>query len=204
MSAHGTTNPLSRGNEVPICSTITKMVGREIRLFPGENRAAYREGLAQAITEFGATTSLQVYLVEKIYEGLRWLDRLQSQRTGILMNRVVMILDEYLVEGTLRGVIESEQWGDRVLEKTLRAAGLSLDSVMAEAARLEQETMHSLDRQIADWMKVIKGFQLSYETLVKRKLVIERFRLQNMSLQRDIDALPMISSSEQSASAGES
>lgn len=191
MNTKKTIDLQTRGTEVPICSTIGKMAGGEMKLLPGESRVVYREGLSRTIDELGASTHLQVYLAEKIFDCMWWIRRLESQRVGILMNRIVMILDEYLSEGSFRAVIENQQWDDNLLKKTLSEAGWSLDGLMAEAAKLERDMMRSLDQQVGTWVKTMKGLQASYETLVNRRLIIERLKLQNASLQRDVAALSM-------------
>ena len=41
-----------------------------IKLLPGESEAVYRAGLAGTINELGASTHLQIYLAEKIFQSL--------------------------------------------------------------------------------------------------------------------------------------
>ena len=168
-----------------------------MKLLPGESRGEYRAGLQQAISELGASTHLQVYLVEKIFDCLWWIRRLESQKSGILLNRMLAILDTHLNQGSFRRVIENEQWDDHVLKKVLSSVGLSLDAVMAESARKECDMMRVLDQQIGDWVKTLRGLQMAYEALVNRKLMIERLQLQNRSLRRDVDALAIVPPSTQ-------
>lgn len=48
-------------------SQISQIFG-PIKLLPGESEAVYRAGLAGMINELGATTHLQIYLAEKIFQ----------------------------------------------------------------------------------------------------------------------------------------
>ena len=52
-----------------IASPISQVLGT-VSVLPGESEEIYHEGLVATVQELGATTPLQIYLAEKIYECL--------------------------------------------------------------------------------------------------------------------------------------
>ena len=55
-----------------ISSPISQILG-STPVLPGECQEIYQQGLVATIQELGATTPLQIYLAEKIYECLWWM-----------------------------------------------------------------------------------------------------------------------------------
>ena len=65
-----------QGTEIP---TIGELLGTT-SVLPGEPEGFYQAGLAVMVKELGAKTTLQVYLVEKIYDSLWWIRRYEDQK----------------------------------------------------------------------------------------------------------------------------
>jgi hypothetical protein len=178
------------GEHLP-ASVISRLAGSGVPLLPGESLADYRIGLAKTINELDATTHLQVYLAEKIFNCLWWIRRLETQKTAIITNKMVERLSRYSGDIDVRALIEGQHWEHKQLKIVLAAAKESMQSLIAGAFRMERPVLQSLDQQIADQIKALKGLQQSYEALVNRAVMIERLHLQNALLKRDLDAIDM-------------
>jgi hypothetical protein len=76
-------------NAVP--SPISKILGSS-PVLPGESEAVYKQGLIAKVQELGATTSLQIYLAEKIYECLWWMRRYENQKCATLIRKMAQFL----------------------------------------------------------------------------------------------------------------
>jgi hypothetical protein len=75
-----------------ISSSITQILGSTPAL-PGESQEVYQKGLLATIQELGASTPLQIYLAEKIYECLWWMRRYENQKRATLINSMAVILE---------------------------------------------------------------------------------------------------------------
>jgi len=62
------------------------------RLLPGESDAVYRAGLIGTIKELGATTHLQTYIAEKIFQCMWWMRRYEIQKHLAIINSMVQKL----------------------------------------------------------------------------------------------------------------
>ena len=172
-------------------SVIGRLAGAGVPLLPGESLDEYRRGLAETISELDASTHLQVYLAEKIFDCLWWLKRLETQKTAIVINKMVERLDRYSGDINVRGILEHQDWENKHLKPVLAAADISVRGLVAHAFKLEREVLLDIDQQLADRIKALKGLQSSYEALVNRQVMIERLHLQNAVLKRDLWALEM-------------
>ncbi len=64
------TQKANGGEQVIPFSQISQLIGATSPLLPGEPADAYKAGLQATIAELGATTPLQIYLAEKIFDCL--------------------------------------------------------------------------------------------------------------------------------------
>ena len=62
------------------------------RLLPSESEAVYRAGLIGTINELGATTHLQTYIAEKIFQCMWWMRRYETQKQLAIINSMVQKL----------------------------------------------------------------------------------------------------------------
>jgi len=67
------------GEHLP-SSVIGRLAGAGVPLLPGESLDEYRRGLAETINELDASTHLQVYLAEKIFDVFGGLSALKRRR----------------------------------------------------------------------------------------------------------------------------
>lgn len=178
------------GEHLP-ASVISRLAGSNVPLLPGESLSDYRIGLANTINELDASTHLQVYLAEKIFNCLWWIRRLETQKTAILTSKMVERLSRYAGDIDIRALIEGQHWDHKHLRLVLEAAQESMQSLVAFAFRMERPALQGIDQQIADQIKALKGLQQSFEALVNREVMIERLHLQNALLQRDLSAIDM-------------
>jgi hypothetical protein len=72
-------------------SRITQILGSS-PVLPGESDAVYQQVLIATVYELGATTPLQIYLAEKIYECLWWMRRYENQKRSTLIRKMAQIL----------------------------------------------------------------------------------------------------------------
>jgi len=177
-------------------SPISQILGNS-PVMPGESEAVYQQGLTATVQELGATTPLQIYLAEKIYECLWWMRRYENQKRATFIRKMAQILAP---AGAVNEVTELES----AVTEYLRANLIDddLNALMAkhnlDMASLTQKAMaHSrldhvnLDEMIAVKAKTLAGFQASYEVLVNRRVNAERMRLQNALMTRDLGAIDM-------------
>ena len=179
-------------------SILTRLAGSPAPILPGESADEYRRGLVETIKELNAKTHLQVYFAEKIFDCLWVIRRFEDQQRHIVLNRIIEKLANYTRDkNALRTLIENQQWDDRGLRSVLEAASQSMQGIVAEATKWENGTLRLIETQIADRTKTLKGFQVAYEALVNRKIMIERITLQNELIKRDLAAIDMAAPTQQ-------
>ena len=161
---------------------------------PGEPEDAYKAGLAAMIKELEAKTLLQVYLVEKIYDCLWWIRRYEDQKRVMVIvemarqTNVEFQAGKIQVEIDMRESLMINDLNSRVM-KALGAIGHTPDSLKELAFRCKRDQLMQLDQQIALQAKILAGFQGSYELAFNRKLNVERLKLQNNLMRRDLAAI---------------
>jgi hypothetical protein len=177
-----------------LSSPITQLVGAPTVL-PGESELEYQNGLVATVKELGATTPMQIYLSEKIFECLWWMRRYENQKRATLIRRMAELLDPQHFGNDVSNL---EAWAmdalfanrlDDAFIKFLKKHNLTLESLNQRALESSQDVLQSLDQMIALKAKTLAGFQASYEVLVNRKVNAERMRLQNALMQRDLSAI---------------
>jgi hypothetical protein len=177
-------------------SPITKILGNS-PVLPGESEAVYQQGLIATVQELGATTPLQIYLAEKIYECLWWMRRYENQKRSTLIRKMAQILapsgagsevtefDSAVTELLQANVIDED------LNGLIAKHNLDMASLTQKAMAQSRLDHVNLDEMIAVKAKTLAGFQVSYEVLVNRKVNAERLRLQNALMARDLGAIDM-------------
>lgn len=180
---------------------------------PGESAEEYRNGLQSVIEELEAKTAMQVYLAEKIFECLWWLRRYEQQKRAILAREMGRILGAIAGQKmssehqthpsgitTLKEMTADEVNNMEILldpdrrtefQQLLEKSHHTEQSLMQQAFSQKSERISDLDKTITVFLKNLSGFQVSYEVLVNRKLHIERLRMQNELLSREIDVIDM-------------
>ena len=163
------------------------------RLLPGESEAVYRAGLIGTIKELGATTHLQTYIAEKIFQCLWWMRRYETQKHLAIINSMVQKLVKSDTPNAQRHALtllmQGQEWGDPSMQKIIEANGHTPESLMASAMVVSRETIQKIDQLIALRVKTLGQLQQSYEALVNRSVMQERLRLQNELLRRDLKAI---------------
>lgn len=177
--------------EVFPTSVITRIAGGDLPLLPGESPDDYRIGLSKTIKELNASTHLQVYLAEKIFDCVWWMRRLESAKTNLIVNRMASLVERMAAGMDVRGILDAQDWNNKNLLEAVARSGKTMKGLVSEATSLERDALRSLDEQIADRIRALKGLQSAYEALVNRKVMIERLQLQNALLKRDLGALEM-------------
>ncbi len=177
-----------------ISSPITQVLGSS-PVLPGESQEVYQQGLLSTIQELGASTPLQIYLTEKIYECLWWMRRYENQKRATLIHSMAVILE---TDKYARDVSELQAWVmdalyanriDEEFNELLDEHNLTMETLTQKAMANSRPIFESLDQMIALNAKTLAGFQASYEEVVNRKLNAERMRLQNELMQRDLGAI---------------
>lgn len=170
-------------------SLISKITGSGLHLFPGESADDYRQGLAMTIQELSATTPLQMYLAEKIFDCVWWIRRHENQKNQLVVSKMWEILSKRLQYPPSRDSLSTGRWDDPGLLESIAAIGHTAESLLEQAMKQENALIAVQDARINDRIKALRGLQSAYESLSNRKLVIERIRLQNESLRRDLAAI---------------
>ena len=164
-------------------------------VLPGESQEIYQQGLVATIQELGATTPLQIYLAEKIYECLWWMRRYENQKRATLVQSMAAFLDTAQYS---RGLSELQAWVmdalyanriDDEFDELLGEHNLTMETLTQKSMASSRSVFENLDQMIALNAKTLAGFQASYEVIVNRKVNAERMRLQNALMQRDLGAI---------------
>ena len=178
-----------------IASPISQVLGT-VLVLPGESEDIYHEGLVATVQELRATTPLQIYLAEKIYECLWWMRRYENQKRAALIHEMAKIIapkHKYTNAAELQAlaieVLEENALTDKTFNEILGKQDLTLDSLKQQAITNKRPELIGLDGMIALKAKTLTGFQSSYEALVNRSVLQERLKLQNDLLKRDLHAI---------------
>ena len=186
--------PVKSVKTVP--SPIAQVLGGS-PVLPGESEAVYQKGLIATVQELGATTPLQIYLAEKIYECLWWMRRYENQQRATLIRKMAQILAPSGAgsEVTELEAAVTEQLHNNHIDDALKTlffrCKLDMASLTQKAMAQSRLDHVNLDEMIAVKAKTLAGFQASYEVLVNRKVNAERMRLQNALMTRDLGAIEM-------------
>jgi len=190
------TQKANAGEQVVPFSQISQLIGATSPLLPGEPADAYKAGLQATIAELGATTPLQIYLAEKIFDCLWWIRRYESFKRASIVRAMGGLLKverletkiskttSHITQALLDGNLE-----DPVVVKAMEQHNYTLEILTQEAMAKRREQLANVDEQIALRIKTLNGLQSSYEALVNRKIHIERLQLQNELLRRDLEAV---------------
>ena len=170
-------------------------IGLSEPTLPGESAVEYQQGLVQLIEQLEATTVLQIYLAEKIYDCLWWIQRYQQQKRMTLITEMARQLQNDILRSDLtssgaklREDLVASQMSGR-LRSALKENNHTLDSLRQAAHAKRASKLRDLDDQIALQAKILAGFQASYEVASNRKLVAEKLTLQNHLLRKDLGAI---------------
>jgi len=184
--------PEQQASQSQAASQISQIFG-PIKLLPGESEAAYRAGLAGTINELGASTHLQIYLAEKIFQCLWWMRRYELQKQAIIVNSMVDLLTTYTTPKSqthaLTHNLQAQLWNAAEMKGIFEACGYTPESLSARAMTKAREEIQKLDALIALRVKALGQLQHSYEALVNRSVMQERLKLQNELLKRDLQAI---------------
>ena len=178
-----------------IASPISQVLGT-VSVLPGESEDIYNEGLVATVQELGATTPLQIYLAEKIYECLWWMRRYENQKRAALIHEMAKIIapkhkftNAAKLQALAIQVLEENALTDKTFNEILGEQDLTLDSLKQQAITNKRTELIGLESMIALKAKTLTGFQASYEALVNRSVLQERLKLQNDLLKRDLHAI---------------
>jgi len=190
---------MAQQNKPPSTSTalsISDIVSSD-PVLPGESRELYDACLKSVITELKATTALQIYLAEQMFECLWWIRRYEQQKRDTILREMANILDTasypIKISGDKRYYFHALQDADpsEDLLEIIDKSNYSIDTLRQEAMIKAMAHMHGTDVRIAFKAKTLAGFQASYEVLVNRNINRERLELQNAILKRDLQAIEM-------------
>ena len=188
-------NKQSSGKSLKVASSSVSEVLGITPVLPGESMEVYQRGLLATIQELGATTPLQIYLAEKIYECLWWMRRYENQKRATLIHSMAGLLDPNHFS---KAVSDAAAWAmealfsnriDDEFTKVLDGLNLTMESLTQKALEICRFKLENLDEMIALKAKTLAGFQASYEALVNRSVLQERLKLQNDLLRRDLQTI---------------
>ena len=178
-----------------IASPISQVLGT-VSVLPGESEEIYNEGLVATVQEMGATTPLQIYLAEKIYECLWWMRRYENQKRAALIHEMAKNItprhkfsNAAELQALAIQVLEENSLTNKTFNEILGKQDLTLDSLKHQVITARRAELISLDNMIVLKAKTLTGFQSSYEALVNRSVLQERLKLQNDLLKRDLHAI---------------
>jgi hypothetical protein len=157
--------PIRSASQSQAASQISQIFG-PIKLLPGESEAVYRAGLAGTINELGASTHLQIYLAEKIFQCLWWMRRYELQKQATIVNSMVDLLSTYNSPKSqihaLTHNLQAQLWNAAEMKQVIEAAGYTPESLSAKAMTKAREEIQKLDALIALRVKALGQLQQSY------------------------------------------
>ena len=173
-------------------SQIAQIFG-PFKLLPGELEAAYRAGLDGTLKELGASTHLQIYLAEKIFQCMWWMRRYEVQKQSSIVNAMVKLSSQYNTTETtkynLTVKLQAHMWDAQDVITFIKQKGFTPESLTAKAMSEAREEIQKIDALIALRVKSLGQLQQSYEALVNRSVMQERLKLQDELLKRDLQAI---------------
>ena len=184
--------PEQPASQSQAASQISQIFG-PIKLLPGEFEDVYSAGLAGTINELGASTQLQIYLAEKIFQCLWWMRRYEVQKQSSIVNAMVRLSSQYNTNETtkhnLTVKLQAHMWDAQDVITFIKQKGFTPESLTAKAMSEVREEIQKIDTLIALRVKSLGQLQQSYEALVNRSVMQERLKLQNELLKRDLQAI---------------
>ena len=183
---------MSEGDKKQL-SAISGVLGSK-PILPGESQSDYQSGLSQLIAELEAKSVLQIYLAEKIYDCLWWIRRYEEQKRLVMVSCMADIVTEGFRAKDKVNLSELREalMSSNLSEETVRVIsdlGHSIEDLRRHALTRRAREFRVLDEQIALQVKILAGFQASYEVAANRKLNTDRMALQNEMLRRDLEAI---------------
>ncbi|MCX6177837.1 MAG: hypothetical protein NT163_00415 [Chlorobiales bacterium] len=178
---------------VAAAPSISRLLGL-VPILPGESVDLYQASLETLIEELGARSVLQVYLAEKIHECLWWMRRYEEQKRATVIAEMAseasngLTLNSTMEESDIRSTLLSNKVGVGV-EKAFKSRDHTLESLRQVAMAGTSSSLFQLDQQIALQTKILAGLQGSYEVAFNRKTNVERLRLQNALLRRNLQSI---------------
>ncbi len=177
----------------PPTSKVTQAAGGTWPILPGESNALYKKGLEATVKELGATTELQIFMAEKIFQCIWWMRRYETQKQSVILEGMVDQLTSYSTSAdkrlAIRQLIFGQTWDDKDVKQLINEHGHTSASLLEAAMSKRKDELIKLDQQIALRMKTLVQLQQSYEALINRSIMQERLKLQNELLKRDLEAV---------------
>jgi hypothetical protein len=177
-------------------NSISRLLGSR-PVLPGESDEKYCSGLEAALVELGASTPLQSYLVESIYDCLWWIRRYEEQKRITLVHdmtdQLVRAFKTHSFTPDQSKIFDSlnTNQSSTYLKQCIAGAQSSIEKLQQKAIRNCWMHIEKMDELIALKTKTLAGFQVSYEQLTNRKIQRERLEMQNALLRRDLAAIDM-------------
>lgn len=172
---------------------VSKAAGASFPLLPGESNTLYRQGYEGTLKELGATTELQMFLAEKIFQCIWWMRRYETQKRSVILEGMVGQLTDFTTtedqQQAVRTLIFGQMWGEQEVIDLIAQNGHTTESLLEAAMSNRKDELIKLDQQIALRTKTLVQLQQSYEALVNRAILQERLKLQNELIKRDLHAI---------------
>jgi hypothetical protein len=132
--------PEQHAEPIKVDSSLISKIFGPIRLLPGESEDVYNAGLVGTIKELGATTHLQTYLAEKIFQCIWWMRRYEIQKQATIVSAMVDVLTNYETpknkKHALTQLLQDNLWDIPEMKKIIEGAGYSAESLLAKAINL--------------------------------------------------------------------
>ncbi len=175
---------------------VSKAAGASFPLLPGESNTLYRQGYEGTLKELGATTELQMFLAEKIFQCIWWMRRYETQKRSVILEGMVGQLTDFSTtedqRHAVRSLIFGQMWAEQEVIDLIAQNGHTTESLLEAAMSNRKDELIKLDQQIALRTKTLIQLQQAYEALVNRPILQERLKLQNELIKRDLHAIDVV------------
>lgn len=112
----------------PPTSKVSQEAGGNWPLLPGESKTLYKQGFEATIKELGASTELQMFVAEKIFQCIWWLRRYETQMQSVISEGIVDQLTSYSTPAdkrlAIRQLIYGQMWDEEVTKELISETGI--------------------------------------------------------------------------------
>ena len=139
--------------------SLKALAGASAVVIEGESQAEYDRGRKTTIQELAATSPLEIYLAEKMFDCLWWIRRLDSIRVSVIQKGMFESLGHVHRNKGIKALLDAEAWDDPSLQEALRDSGTTRESLPAAGMVKAQDSLESLDKQTAFRLKMFRDLQ---------------------------------------------
>ena len=166
-------------------------------LLPGECPDEYEQELQSLLDQAAASSPLCIFLIEQIYETMRWIRRHTADKRSLIINSMAAKLvnedEDTLFNKSLMYCYLEESSPSSIrpeLAEALELRGETISSLRSKAMRFVHQDMRNIDRLVEQHLNTLRHLQKSLEQHEMKPRILARLDLQIENMRRDLEAIP--------------